>query len=993
MSIIEIGIKKPVTTLMLALSVFVFSVVILPRIPIELYPKTETGQITVISHLRGGVPASEVEKYVTMPMEEVFAEVNGVKEIISASREAESVITMKFYPGTNLDFAILEIREKLATIRHKLPKEMERPVIARFRQEDAPVVIIALASSNYTVEELREIAEDVLKERLMRIAGVANIEIGGGRERKILIEFDISKLVANNLPLLEIISNINLTNISASAGDIESGNKRILVRATGEYKDVKEIEKTAVAVTEKGSVVYLGDIATVRDSYYEPSSFARLNLSDIVSVYIQKDNTANTLEVAKQIEKEIRVIREIYPKIDFIIVKNDAEYIIKSINSLWVSLIFSAVLVGGILFLFLRSIVSILTVVLTIPISLGFAIILMYIYKLSFNIMTLSGLGLGVGMIVDNAIIIIENIAQHSVLYKNKDKAEVILSATKELFVPILASTLTTIIVFLPLVFLEYQIKQLYIPFGLTITFSLLASLLSSIIFVPWIYFNLSKTFVLEELEWQKKIIKMFCKSIKFVFRKASYILIATAVVIFLSFYILSKRDSEFIETTEINTFRIGVQFPPATKIELSNEIVKKIEKELLQYPQVKRITSRVEKLHTFIEVKVQKDVEYVKEDFRKKFDKFAPAFLYYQPSQEIASKEVFIDFYGHDYKVLKQLAFIASGRLAQISQLSDVKIRMREDEPEVVINIDRNKLSLAGLLTLYFADTLHGKLRGLVATYYRTSGKEIETICRLRPGSVSNVSELNLLRFVSPYGNIYTLNQLSEITKVETQQEIWRKNKRRFIQISANRRVGLSVAGEIINRTLKTINFPKDYSYNISGEYEDMIRNRKQFSLALYLTIVLIYMTLAALLEAYLQPLLIMFSIPTGIVGVSFLLYIFKRPISLGTWIGLMMLCGIVVNAVIVMVEKMNICREKFKKKLIYVVFVSPKTYLREILMTSITTILGILPLIFNFDETAVLWRTLGLTIFGGILFSTVLCLFLVPLLYYNLERISVRS
>lgn len=988
---IDLGIKRPITTLMLAISILFFSILLLPKIQVELYPNYEIGEVSVISHLRGGVPASEVEKYVTRPMEEVFSEISGAKEIISASREAESMIVIKFYPGINLDFAILDIREKLSTIRDRLPREMERPVIAKFQQQDVPIVIISLSSNRYTPEELREFVDDVVKEKLMRISGVANIEIGGGRERKILIEFDNSKLVAYQLSILEVINRINLTNISISAGEVEYKGKRFIVRATGEYNNIEEIKQTAVAVTEKGSIVYLGDIADVKDSYYEPSSFARLNLMPIVSLYIQKERVANTLKVADEIVKEIEELQKVHKDIVFSIVKNDAEYIKKSISSLWFSLFFSAVLVGGVLFLFLNNVPSILAVVFTIPLSIGIAIILIYISKLTFNIMTLSGLGLGVGMIVDNAIVILENIAYHSQNIK-KSKASIIIDATKELFMPLAASTLTTIIVFLPLVFLEPEVRKLYVPFGLSIAYSLIASFVGSLIFIPWLCFLMFKNFYFESPSWHRKVIMYFNKGIKIVFRKASIFLILSLVLILVSSYILINRESEFFESTEINTFRIGVQFPPATRIERSNEIIKEIEKELLNFPQVVRVSSRVEKLHTFIEVKVKKDVEFVKNEFRKNFDKFMPAFLYYQPSQEIASKEVFVDFYGYEYKTLKQLAFLSSGRLSQLPVLTDVKIRMREDEPEVVVFIDRNKLSLRGLLSLYFANTLHGQLRGLVATYYRTGGKELETVCRLVPGSVAKVEELNFLKFVSFDKNIISVNQVADIAKVDTQQEIWRKNKKRFIQISANRhKIGLSTAVKIMDNVLKTISFPEGYFYRFSGEYEEMVKNRRQFILALFLTGVLIYITLASMFESYLQPFIIMFSIPVGLIGVAFMLYIFKKPISLGTWIGLMMLCGIVVNAVIVMTEKMNICRRNLSKNLKKVILFSSRTYLMEVLMTSITTILGILPLILNFDETAVLWRTLGLTIFGGMLFSTIICSFLTPILYYILEKRNV--
>lgn len=992
MSIVELGIKKPVTTLMLSFGIVVFALLSIKNIAVELYPNYEFGEISVISHLRGGVPASEVEKYVTRPMEEVFSEVNGVKEIISASREAESMIVLKFYPGTNLDFAILDVREKLATIRHRLPREMERPIIAKFQQSDVPIMILTLSSDIYTPEQLREIAEDKIKERFFRISGVANVEIGGGRERKILVEIDNAKLVGYNLPILSVIERINLSNISVSAGEINKFEERYVIRATGEYKNINEVKDTAIATTQKGSVVSLREVAEVKDSYYEPTSFSRLNLLSVVSLYIQKETTANTLNVAKDLLTEIEKLKKLFDKeIIFTVVKNDAEFIEKSISSLKVSLIFSAILVSIVLLVFLKNIRSILVIIFIIPISLSITVILIYLSKLSFNIMTLSGMGLGVGMLVDNAIIILENIAQHS--KKEKDKIKVVTEATKELFLPILAATLTTIIVFLPLVFVEPEVKKLYIPFALAITYSLLASLIGSIIFVPPVVLRLSKKLDFEKPFWEEKLVKYFISKLKFVFREPKKIIFFALFFVAVSFYILTTRESEFAETTDVNTFRIGVQFPPATRIERSNDIVKEIEKELLSYPQVDRVSSKVEKLHTFIEVKVKKDVEYVMDDFRKKFEKFMPAFLYYQPSQSLASKEVFVDFYGYDYSTLKQLAFLSSGRLTQIPSLSDVKIRMREDEPEILVDVDHNKLGLFNLTTLYFANTLHCQLRGLVATYYRTEGKEIETICRLQPGSVKNEQELKTLRFVSPDGNIIAVNQIANIYKLDTQQEIWRKNKKRFIQISANRKkVGLSTAIKNMDKILKTLNFPKDYFYKFSGDYEDMIRNQKQFSLALCLTVILIYMTLAALFESYLQPLVIMLSIPFGVIGVAIFLVLFKKPISLGVWIGLMMLAGIVVNSAIVMVEKMNIYIRKTNYKLLRIIFETPKTYLLEILMTSVTTILGVLPLILNPDKTAVMWRTLGLTIFGGMLFSTFFVLFFVPLAYFWFENMNIK-
>ncbi|MGA2091438.1 MAG: efflux RND transporter permease subunit, partial [Endomicrobiales bacterium] len=266
---IELGIRKPIAVFMLVLAIILFAVVTFTRLPVELYPNTETGEVSIITRLRGGIAATEVEKYVTKPLEEAFAEINGLKEMISSSRESESNILLEFHHEIDTNYIIIDIREKLAMVRHLLPREVEKPIIAKFQQSDAPILIVALASEKYSAEQLREMAEDKVKERLMRIGGVANVEIGGGRERKFLIECDNSRLIANKLPILSVVERINLANISISAGELVEDNKKDIIRVSGEYKDLDEIRKTGIAITGAGSIVRLMDIARVRDSYYE----------------------------------------------------------------------------------------------------------------------------------------------------------------------------------------------------------------------------------------------------------------------------------------------------------------------------------------------------------------------------------------------------------------------------------------------------------------------------------------------------------------------------------------------------------------------------------------------------------------------------------------------------------------------------------------------------------------------------------------------------
>lgn len=987
---IEFGIRKPITTLMLVIAMVLFSAITTFRIPVELNPSSQAGLVSVITRLRGGVAASEVEKYVTKPLEEVFAELNGLKEMISSSKESESNIMMTFHHNVDTDFIVIDIREKIAMIKHTLPKETEKPIIAKFEQSDSPIIIMSLSSPMKTPEQLREIAEEEIKEKILRVSGVANVEFGGGRERKFLIEMDNSKLLGYKLSILEVVQKINLANLSVSAGEINQYNQNFVIRATGEYNSIEEIENTAIAITPSGSVVRIGDIATIRDSYYEPTSFARLNVQDVVSVYIQKESTANTIKVANEAIEIIDKLRKtIDQDINITIVKNDAEYITKAIKSLVEALVVGGILLAGILFLFMKNVRSIFIVATTMPLSLFMSIILMYFTNQTFNIMTLSGLAMGMANVMDNSIVVLENIAFHFHRKTFANKVDLIVHGTAELWQPIFASTVTTIIVFLPLVFLEPEIRQMYVPFGLTITFALIASVVATMIFIPPQIYRWQNKFDLDFQKWYIKVRHIYGKCLKFCFRWQTYVWIFTIVLFILSARIMMTRDSEFLDAGNVNTFRIGIQFPPATRIEVSNEVVRKMEQALMSYrDQVERVSSKVEKLHTFVEVKVYEKAEEFKEEFRKRFGEFSPAFVYFQDSQSSASKEIYVDFYGQNYDTLKQLAFSASGRLQQVKGLTDVKIRMREDEPEVILTVDYDRLAVFGLTTYYFSNTLHCQLRGLIATQYRTEGKQIETICRLYPDSINYVDQIPFIGVVNPRKDVVYVGQVTDMSKLKSNQEIWRKNKKRFIQISANRaKIGLTTAAEKIKATLKGVAFPQDYSFNISGDYEKTVKNRSQFMLAVSLVVILIFLVLASIFESYMQPALIMFSLPLSIIGVALSLWIFKKPISLGVWIGIMILFGCIVYSSIIIVDKINQRREG-RTNLLRVIFESCKERLRPELITLLMKTLGLLPMVLSRDESATMWRSLGLTVLCGTITGTMLTMLIIPTAYYVLER-----
>jgi HAE1 family hydrophobic/amphiphilic exporter-1 len=988
--IIDTGIKKPITTLMIVMALIMFSLIMIVKIPVELNPNSKSGTVSVVTRLRGGIASSEVEKHVTKPLEEVFSEINGLKEMISSSKESESNIMLEFHHGVNTDFIVVDIREKLALVRHLLPKETEKPIIAKFEQSDAPIIILALSSNKFSTEELRNIAEKNIKEKLMRVPGVANIEIGGGRERKLLIDIDNSKLIAYNLPILDVINKINLSNISVSAGNIDEANNNYVIRASGEYTDIEEIANTGIAITPSGSVIRIKDIGTVKDSFYEPTSFSRLNIQSVVSMYIQKETSANTISTARESIRVIDKLRhEIDSEIALTVVKNDADYINKAIYSLCEALVVAVILLVGILFLFMKNIKNVIIVVTTLPLSLLISVLLMYFTKQTFNVMTLSGLAMGMANVMDNAIVVIENISFHHHRGTYKTKEELVINGTSELWQPIFASTVTTIVVFLPLVFLDPEIRQLYMPFGLTITFALMASLISTMIFVPPQIYRWQNNFSLEFQGWYMKIRYFYGKILKFVFRRQTYVWLVVFSLFLFAIHILRTRDSEFMDAGDTNTFRIGIQFPPATRIEVSNEIVKKMETKLLSFKEdVDRVSSKVEKLHTFIEVRVYKEADKFKTEFRKYFEDYTPAFVYYQDSDTSGSKEMYVDFYGQDYNTLKQLAFSSSGRLQQVKGLNDVKIRMREDEPEINLFVDHNKLAAFGLTAYYFGNTLHAELRGLIATKFRKDGEQIEAVARLRPGSVRSVQDVLFLPIINARKEVVHVGQVARAQEIKSTQEIWHKNKRRFIQLTANReKIGLKTAAKGIFAAIKTINFPRDYSFNLSGDYEKTVNSQGSFMLAIILSVILIFFVLASIFESYKQPFLIMFALPLSVIGVAFSLWIFKKPISLGVYIGIMILFGSIVYGSIIIVDKIN-QRRVGRTNILRVIFESCKERLRPELITFLMKTIGLLPMVLSRDAAASMWRSMSLTVLFGTLTGTILTLLIIPTVYYMMEN-----
>ncbi len=1007
MNLPKLAINRPITMLMLFLGILLIGFVSLNKLKVELMPDTSYEDISIIIRIRGGIPPSEVEMLVTKPIEEAVGGVTHLRELLSISEEGESRVVLRFEPGTNMDFAALEVREKFSRVRDQLPRECEKPIIAKYQKSDMPVVILGFTGKGYTPEMLRKIVDEQIKERFQRIEGVANVDVYGGRARKILVEVNQADLQRYSIPLGKVINVLHLNNINLLVGDLESGSKKLLIRNLGQFENLEQIKELGIGTVQNGGIIRVRDVATVEDSFLEAIDLARVDTKPVVSLYIFKESMANTVDVSREINTEIEEIKKSID--ENIIMKptyDQAVYINRAINTVKNSLLWGGGLAVLVLLFFLSDFRPTLVIGATIPLSIAATFSLMFMQKLTLNVITLSGLALGIGMLLDNAIVIIENV--FSKRQRGFSKRKSALEGSQEMMLAIVASTITTIVVFLPMIFVSKEIRLMYGGLGWTVTFSLVASLFVALTLIPVVTskMNFRATF-------RKIYIKLrtsYRKKLGYVVRYRYIFIALIFILFFVSVYFAGSIGREFIGVTEQNKFTIHVELPTGARLEKSSDAVSEVEALLSEVHAVETISSRIERWSSKVYVKLKSfeerggiPSEQIVNSLRPKFDKVEvkyDGFIYFEESQQVGSKEMLLDIYGYDYETLKKLAIGIASRLRSVKEFTDIKIRMREGRPEFRAHVDKKRAAFYGLSIKDIAEQIHARIRGLRATYYHTEAKEVELVCRLQKENRRTFQDIQNLVINTPRGNMVFLEDILLPPSSDKPRfamgpsEIWRKNKIRMVQVSTSRGgLALNVAATKIEDKLSKFKMPEDYYYQIGGDYEKLQKNQTQFTLAMILTLVLVFLVLASLFESYTQPFVIMGTVPLAVIGVTSILKITDTTINVGAIIGIMMLAGIVVNNAIVMVDLMNRLREDKKFSVLKAVLRGGEWRIRPILMTATTTILGLLPMAIDQSEASNLWSPLALTVIGGMVTSTFLTLFIIPCMYLALEDIKGLS
>jgi HAE1 family hydrophobic/amphiphilic exporter-1 len=1029
-SLAGFSIRRPVTITMAVLVVLVLGGVSLSRIPLDLLPEMNLPMAVAVATYSGAGP-EEVENLVTRPLEAVLATCSNVESVMSVSSSGSSMVMVGFTWGTDMDFAALEMREKIDLVAAALPAGVDRPTVYSLDPSLMPVMALGFSGEGRDLSALQSVLEDKVVGRLERQEGVAYVTLQGGPTKEIRVVVDQERLSGYGLTLSSLIQLLQAENLNLPGGKVEDGGRVYTVRTTGEFANLEEIRDLTL-LTAQGVPLRLRDVATIKEVVDTDDAYSLINGQPSIGIMIQKETGANTVQVAARVRKELnRIIQEI-PDLKYNLIFDQSEFIELAIGNLSSNAVTGGLLAILVLYVFLRNFRSTLVIALAIPISIIATFTLVYFNGLTLNIMSLGGFALGVGMLVDNSIVVLENIYRHRELGASQLVAAE--AGADEVGPAITASTLTTVAVFVPVVFVEGLISVVFRELALTVTFSLLASLLVAITLVPMLASRLLKMDesngalqaedrkrrplarladrVGQELE---KLHQGYRRLLSWSLDHRRLVFLVVAVAFIISMALLPVVGTEFFPQTDAGRLFVSIELPLGATLEETGRIASRVEEIVTQLPEVETVYTSVgaegygmnfgssdgtEQASLSITLKDsserQRSDQELAEIIRAQVASIAGAEIQVSAVDALmssmggSSQGISLEIRGDDLDVLRSLADEVAGVVANVPGTREVTTSFSEARPEVQIKLNRAKASSLGLSAAQVAQTVSAAVSGTTATRYRVGGDEIDVVVQLAEGQRENLDDLKGLLITSPLGVHVPLRDIAELTVVAGPRSIERDNQVRVVSVSAEvlgRPLG-SVSADIA-KSLEGMNLPEGYTLDFTGQYEEMTDAFSGLGLALALAVLLVYMVMAAQFESFLHPFTIMFSMPLAAIGVILALLFSRTPISVPAFIGFIVLAGVVVNNAIVLVDYINTLRARGLSVREAVLTAGP-VRLRPILMTTLTTVLGLIPMALGTGEGSEVQAPLAITLIGGLSMSTILTLVVVPLVYTWFEDVG---
>jgi hydrophobic/amphiphilic exporter-1 (mainly G- bacteria), HAE1 family len=1061
MKIVDLSIRRPVAVAMGFLAVVVFGVVSFGRLPLDLLPSIAFPTVTIQTSY-AGVGPQEMETLISRPIEEAVSVVQGVQEVTSRSRPGRSDVTIAFRWGTDMDFAALDVRERLDLLN--LPPAATRPTIARFDPNTEPVLRFALTAERALdarlpadreeLMRLRWMAEEQVRRSLEGIEGVAAVRVTGGLEEEIRVEVDESRLAGLGIPFRQVAMRLEAENVNLAGGILEEADAEYVVRTVNEFADLDEIRDVVIG-TVGGQAVQLKDVASVRREAAERETISRVNGAEAVEVAVLRESTANIVQVASTVRARVERLEETLPAgINITLVRDESVFIRNAVTDVQWAAIFGGILAVLVLLLFLRHLPTTLIIATAIPISVIATFVLMFGRGITLNIMSLGGLALGIGMLVDSAIVVLESVARER--EAGRSPAEAASVGTGRVARAVMASTFTTVAVFIPIVFVEGIAGQLFGDQAWTVSFALLAALIVALTLIPMLAARGSGAQVTAGRIGRSRgtervgatvatgagyglrafgqlgrgmgravqpVVRTFDRGYGWLearyprwltagLRRPGRVLGATSLAVLVALLLIPRLGLELIPELRQGELVVELEAAPGTSLARMEQLTRQAEQGALAVDGVREVFSSVgmrglgsamgggggdiERHAATLLVRLD-DIRIpearVRGDLAEALIELPGiAFRIERPRLFTLAAPIEVEVRGYNLQQLSQVAADVRTRMRAMPEIAAVEEPRREGNPEITIRFDRERAARAGLTVTDAADAVAARVRGIGATDLTERDRDIAILVQAREDQRRTLQDLADLRIETPNGSV-ALASIASLGFGEGPAEITRRNGSRVALVQASP-AGRDLAGILarVQAEVRAVAAPADMAIVVAGQSRELESSIRSMQMALLLAVFLVYLVMASQFESFRQPMVIMASIPLAMIGAGLSLWVTRTPISVVALIGMVMLAGIVVNNAIVLLDTVNQLRRDDGLELDDALREGARLRLRPIVISTLTTVLGLLPLALIRGEGMELRAPLAIPVIGGLLVATVLTLLVVPVLYQVVEGWSLR-
>jgi len=1021
---------------MISAVVTLLGIISLSRLPVDLMPEFEQPTLNVRTSYAGVGPL-EIEELITRPMEQAVSAVPGITRVESSSSEGNSQIRLNFEWGSDLSEAADEVRTRVDRMRNRLPEDADPPTIFKFDSNQLPVLQIGI-EGDYDPVTLREVAQNEIAPRFERVDGVAAVTVNGGVRREIHVDLSKEKITALNLSVSQVVNALRSENQNTPLGEIYQGDSTFLVRSQGQFQSIEDI-KNMVVMTRQAVPVYLRDIAEVSDTTEQRRSFMRINGKPGIQLQVQKQSGKNTVAVARAVRVEVDRVNKEVPGVRMIVTQDNSVFIQRAIDNVQEHALVGGILVVLIIFAFLRDVRSTLIVCTSIPVSVIGTFALLYFGGFTLNTMTFGGLALGIGMIVDAAIVVLENTHRH--LHMGKDKMTAAIEGSEEVWSAILASTLTHIAVFIPLLFLSGTASIMFTQLSVVVMFSLAMSLFVAVTIVPVLCSRWLKTPDEEAKDTGimasfYRLSERFLETMDEQYRRAIHValnhrptVIATAAVLVIAAAIIYPMITvELMPQTDEGEVNINAELAVGTRVERTEEALLRLED---------MVRERVPEAVTIItngggggnnwngggggggggsthrgQIRVMlvprgqrtRTNEQIAIALRRELQGLPGVAVRANPAggnnqimrflsgggnnNQGGSSRLQVEIRGHDLDDARRVAQDVRKVMEDTPGVADVQVGREEGRPEIAVRVDRPKAAMLGMSVGSVATTIQTNVAGTAAAQFRERGNEYPVVVRLREADRQEISDVGDVLLSTPTGQVVPAKNVLAVNREAGPVQIDRKNMERMTRVNAETEIPISEAVKAVQDRITQVRVPPDFAVGFGSEIEEQARSFQQLRMVLILAVLLVYAVMASQYESLRDPFIIMFSVPVAGIGVVLSLLLTGTSFSMQAYIGIIMLAGIVVSNAILLVDYINTLRRRDGLPIREAVELGGRTRLRPILMTSIATMLGLVPMAIGIGEGGELQAPLARVVIGGLLTSTLVTLVLVPAVYTLFEE-----